>query len=467
MGVAAGVFYWQTVVSIVLGNALSSRLTPGQQAATERATAATAAEQAGTRIHIPWALLITAALYPIIFSPTRSYSIYLLEAESTELGSAAAYYSMVAWMVIAVMLALFIGEYRRQRRLGVARLGLLALYAVAAFGYPVYLYVQVKQATTGEVPAWMLQRAIAYQSVDGQYPVTIPYELKINVLTEGHVEALIQAGHLYNSTATSMTDGAAAALGKARPSERDGGEVTELKPGGQEEVQRLTLKLNDEISLESLSVLTADQARLMAQFPGGIRLKGLTGLTPEVAEGLASHPEGALSLEGVTSLDLATAQALGKHKGPVYTSVKTADDPTFAAIVRAESRRAKEKIDAGQARGTLSYHVTSLGEESAKELAAYPGASIDLSSVTAITDRIVDILAARKAPRLRLCNAGLTEAQRAKLFTPPKTPDQRLVEYFESNGTYLVGELYKGLLEKGWSERDIDAALWATEDGTC
>lgn len=156
-------------------------------------------------------------------------------------------------------------------------------------------------------------------------------------------------------------------------------------------------------------------------------------------------------------------------------SLTQIDDATLAAQVRAESAQyeAYEKPTDqrwGHSVGRAEFSVTEIGIETAKALAEYSGWVIDLHKVTSVSNEIVTILAARKAPSLRLCAAegGLSEQQRTMLLTPPKEPNAELVEYLQGQtGRFFPDEAYvikKALLEKGWSPEDVDAAFWATFD---
>lgn len=234
------------------------------------------------------------------------------------------YYSIFAGAFIVVILLLLWNEYRKQKSTGTIHQAVLLLYVVASLAYPVYLFASVKYARTVAVSPAVLQKMVAYGDnvSGGQY---VPSDLKIEVLTKGHVEALIAAESLSLDAPKRMTDDAAVLLGSIQSTERPLEGIQEMNETGQwVPVDSVTL-VNDSIRFNGITELTSTQARALAQFTGIISLDGLTDISPEVAEALANHTTGNLQLNGVTALETRAGQALARHPGTVECGITDAD----------------------------------------------------------------------------------------------------------------------------------------------
>lgn len=86
-------------------------------------------------------------------------------------------------------------------------------------------------------------------------------------------------------------------------------------------------------TLPSLKTLASEAARGLAQTRGDLRLDGLTDLSPETAEQLATHHGGLLSLDGLKTLSTTAAAALAKRPGRLsLDGLQSLAEPTAAAL---------------------------------------------------------------------------------------------------------------------------------------
>jgi hypothetical protein len=155
---------------------------------------------------------------------------------------------------------------------------------------------------------------------------------------------------------------------------------------------------------------------------GKLSLNGLTSLDAATAAVLAGFKGEILELGGLTSLDAETARILAKRGEPAPKNTNDAtgqcgtkwfgkDDQEMGrgklAINHLTTLTDESAREIAQFRGlALDLNgLTTLSEESAKGLAAYGGVDLSLKSITTLTPEIAAVLAEFKGPHLWL---GLT-----------------------------------------------------------
>lgn len=528
--------YWQVGMAILLSRVISPTLAPAEVRSTNRQSPArgTEAKTVSARPRWPISVLISLGLFAFAFPPARTYYIFLFESESTELGAASMYYSFFIALGLLLILATLYREHQLQKLAGGVQKNRFWLYALIALAYPVYLLGSAFYVTNVTVPAGVFQQAVAHgtparlQDSAASWILSIPHDLKIETLTEGHAKALVRTGELRLDVTKRLTDGAASVLGSAKPEEKEfPSRSYSLGPDGTETLvsEAYTLTRNAYMQFDGLEELTPTQARALAQFPGPLTL-GLKTISADVAEELGNH-RGGLALKNITNLDVAAARALARSEGELtlglavlpgdvaealsshtgdlvldqlttldpgageavvridgsfrfsQSKLSVADDAGWAALIRAnaeefEAYDKEQRNSDGQLlswarqEGQVSFGMTEIGDKTAQALAEFPGFLISLSKVETVSDSAVDLLARRRAPRLILCNAKLTDAQREKLSTPPTTPPKTLVDYVQSYpDRYSAEVLYRikqRLTEAGWSDGDALAALWSLDN---
>jgi hypothetical protein len=193
---------------------------------------------------------------------------------------------------------------------------------------------------------------------------------------------------------------------------------------------------------DEIRSLTAEQAEHFAQLYGDLSLNGVTTLSDAAAEALSHHKGGHLSLNGLTAISDSAAAALARHEGEVYAdSLAVLTSPELAAklassdaldnvtslsaeaakaivqslvkantddlyLVRLRSLSADTARELAQFRGSLClYALPSLSDDAAEELAAHDGGSLELSGVQSLSDLAIGSLARHKGA---LCLDGLT-----------------------------------------------------------
>jgi hypothetical protein len=93
----------------------------------------------------------------------------------------------------------------------------------------------------------------------------------------------------------------------------DTDKITSLTP---EQAKRLVAEVTvDGLSLNGLTTLDATTANALAEFKGDLTLSGLTTLDADTAKALAESKGYYLNLNGLTTFDTETAKALAAFKG--------------------------------------------------------------------------------------------------------------------------------------------------------
>ncbi|MFN6270101.1 MAG: hypothetical protein ACK40T_06875 [Akkermansiaceae bacterium] len=203
-------------------------------------------------------------------------------------------------------------------------------------------------------------------------------------------------------------------------------------PTDTNEIRNLTLKEarelvrrhkeKGELSLNGLTSLNAETAAVLAEFKGvALMLNGMTTLSEESAAALAGFKGEHLHL-GLTTLSPEAARILAKRGEPAPKNTNDAtgqcgtkwfgkDDQEMGrgklAINHLTTLTDESAREIAQFRGlALDLNgLTTLSEESAKGLAAYGGVDLSLKSITTLTPEIATVLAEFKGPHLWL---GLT-----------------------------------------------------------
>ena len=168
------------------------------------------------------------------------------------------------------------------------------------------------------------------------------------------------------------------------------------------------------LSLKGLTTLTPEVAEALAKHKGRLSLNGLTTLSPEVAEALATH-NGELLLDGLTTLSPKVADALAKHNGGLFLKgLKTLSPEVAEALATHNAVLVLEGLTTlsigvakalAEHKGTLGLErLTTLSPEVAGALAEH-GGELFLNGLTTLSPEAAEALAKHKG---RLVLSGLT-----------------------------------------------------------
>jgi tetratricopeptide (TPR) repeat protein len=176
-------------------------------------------------------------------------------------------------------------------------------------------------------------------------------------------------------------------------------QIEELNP---QEARELAAAHNGGfLSLDGLKTLDAATAKEFAAHKGFLSLSGLETLDAATAKELAAHNGGFLSLDGLKTLDVAVAKELAAHEGTLYLGgLKTLD-----VAVAKELAAHKGGLSLGGLK-TLDVAV-------AKELAA-PKGSLSLDGLKTLDVAVAKELAAHNGGLLFLAGLETLNAETAK-----------------------------------------------------
>ena len=187
--------------------------------------------------------------------------------------------------------------------------------------------------------------------------------------------------------------------------------------------------------LDGLTTLDADTAEALAEFKGKmLYLNGLTTLDTAKAKALAKFEGDELSLHGLTTLDAATAKALAEFKGEL-TLPDTVLKQLFAKNpLTPETALAWSVVSKGNlSLDVLREHVTALDADTVKALAEFKG---DLF----LPDKVVKAFFAKNplAPETAVAWATLSGGNLSHVTTLDAATSKALAE-FKGSELYLTG----------------------------